>query len=284
MRITGVVLILLCVNRICLSQLNPGAAQISLSNSDAALSSDVFSYFNNPSGAAQMNWREAGFYYSPSPFGFSELSNAFAAYNEPLPFGAIGAGVMTYGFNLYKETKFLLGLSFNHQNTLFAGAVVNYHNVSIKNYGSDNAFYLNIGGLAYLENDIRIGFYIHNINRASFGNSDDQIPVIINAGLSVNADENISLNISVDKDLIYKPSLRFGVNYELVEYITLRTGYSSEPSKYSAGVGINFLIFSLDYAVFTHSDLGLTHQAGLIISFGKSGSRSLAIRKHLKKE
>ena len=40
-------------------------------------------------------------------------------------------------------------------------------------------------------------------------------------------------------------------------------------------------MIALKHAVLTHQDLGLTHQAGLIISFGKNGNRSDAIRKHL---
>ena len=39
--------------------------------------------------------------------------------------------------------------------------------------------------------------------------------------------------------------------------------------------------FSLDYAMFTHNDLGLTHQAGVIISFGRDENRSPTIRKYL---
>ena len=50
------------------AQLNPGARQISLSNSDVALSNDVFSIFNNPAGLSQLNWREIGVYYSPESY------------------------------------------------------------------------------------------------------------------------------------------------------------------------------------------------------------------------
>ena len=38
-------------------QFNPGARQISLSNSDVALSNDVFAVFNNPAGLSQFNWQ-----------------------------------------------------------------------------------------------------------------------------------------------------------------------------------------------------------------------------------
>ena len=135
------------------SQYNPGAKQISLSNSDVALSNDVFSLFNNPAGIAQMNWREVGIYYSPAPFGLSELANGYVAYQEPTSIGSFAFGGMSYGFDLYRESKFTLGYSYNYLNNFFAGVTVNYQTVSIQNYGNDGALFFNIGGLAYISNN-----------------------------------------------------------------------------------------------------------------------------------
>ena len=266
------------------AQYNPGAKQISMSNSDVALSNDVFSLFNNPAGLAQMNWRELGIYYSPSPFGFSELANGFIAYHEPFDFGSIGVGAMTYGFELYRENKISVGFSYNYLNKFFAGAAVNLHTVSIKNYGSDNTFYLNIGGLFYLTQNFRLGFSVQNLNRASFGNEKDNIPLIYNTGFSYGVMEDLTFNLAAEKDIRYNYSLRGAIEYYLLEYLSLRSGFSNEPSSYSAGIGINYSYFSLDYAFFTHTDLGLTHQAGLIISFGSEGIRNEKIRKYLGQE
>jgi len=266
------------------AQYNPGAKQISMSNSDVALSNDVFSLFNNPAGLAQMNWRELGIYYSPSPFGFSELANGFIAYHEPFDFGSIGVGAMTYGFELYRENKISIGFSYNYLNKFFAGAAVNLHTVSIENYGSDNTFYLNIGGLFYLTQYFRLGFSVQNLNRASFGNEKDNIPLIYNTGFSYGVMEDLTFNLAVEKDIRYNYSLRGAIEYYLLEYLSLRSGFSNEPSSYSAGIGINYSYFSLDYAFFTHTDLGLTHQAGLIISFGSEGNRNEKIRKYLGQE
>lgn len=263
------------------SQYNPGAKQISLSNSDVALSNDVFSLFNNPAGLAQMNWREVGVYYSPAPFGLSELANGFVAYHEPTQIGSFAIGGMSYGFELYRESKLSLGYSYNYLNKFFAGITINYQTVSIQNYGNDGAIFLNLGGLAYVSNILRLGFAIQNINRASFGNEDDQIPVIINTGFSYDVVDELTLNFAVEKDIKYKASFQFGINYDIIEYLSLRTGFSNEPSKFSAGIGINYSMFSLDYALFTHNDLGLTHQAGVIVSFNREQVRNKTIRKHL---
>jgi len=263
------------------SQYNPGAKQISLSNSDVALSNDVFSIFNNPAGLAQMNWREVGVYYSPAPFGLSELANGFVAYHEPTSIGSFAIGGMSYGFDLYRESKFSLGYSYNYLNKFFAGVTINYQTVSIQNYGNDGALFSYIGGLAYVSKVFRLGFSIQNINRASFGDDDDQIPMIFNTGLSYDVADELTLNFAVEKDIKYKASFQFGINYDIIEYLSLRTGFSNEPSKYSAGIGINYSMFSLDYAMYTHNDLGLTHQAGIIISFGREQNRLTSIRKNL---
>ena len=195
------------------------------------------------------------------------MANGYIAFNEPFNWGSIAIGGMSYGFDLYKENKILLGASYNLIDIFYLGAVITFHTVSIKNYGSTNAIYFNLGGLAYLTGKIRWGFAIENANRASFGNEKDQIPVVFRTGFSIDVMRNISLNAAIEKDLIQRAALLVGINYDIVEYFSVRTGFSNEPSSFTAGIGINYTLFSLDYAVFTHPDLGLTHQAGIIISF-----------------
>lgn len=266
------------------SQYNPGAKQIALANSDVGQANDVFSIFTNPAGLSQMNWREVGLYYSPAPFGFSELANGFIAYNEPFDFGSIGIGAMTYGFELYRESKLTLAVSYNYQNDFFVGLAADYHTVSIRNYGSTGVFYVDLGGLIYLADDLRWGFILHNLNHASFGAFDDQIPVVLNTGISIDLIENFTLNAAVEKDIKYNASIMFGFDYQLIKYISLMTGFSSEPSRFTAGIGIHYSILNLDYAVFTHTDLGLTHQAGIIIDFSPDEPRKDKIRHHLGKK
>jgi hypothetical protein len=281
MRLVFTLCLILFLNSQIYSQYNPGARQISLANSDAALANDVFSLFSNPAGLAQLNWREVGIYYSPAPFGLTELSNGYVAYHDPFSFGSISIGGMTYGFDLYRESRIALGYAYNYQNILFAGVAINYHSYSIQNYGSTGAFYLNLGGLVYILDELRWGFAVNNLNRASVADIDDQIPMTFLTGFSYDILQNFSLNFALEKDIRYNPSIQFGIEYDIIEYLSLRAGTSNDPSRFTAGVGINYSLFSLDYAFFTHQDLGLTHQAGIILSFGKEGSRASAIRQYL---
>jgi len=281
MKIISVLFLFLFVSTSNIAQINPGARQISLANSDVALANDVFTLFNNPAGLAQLNWKEVGVYYSPAPFGLTELANGYVAYQQPFSFGSIGIGGMTYGYELYRESNIILGYSYNYDNVFFIGAAVNYQNYSIKNYGSTGVFYLNLGGLVYILDDLRWGFSTTNINRATVADQDDQIPVVFSTGFSFDILKNFSLNFSLEKDIRYDLSIAFGIEYDIIEYLSLRIGAADNPSKFTTGIGINYSILSLDYAFFTHPDLGLTHQAGIILSFGKEGIRSEAIRKYL---
>lgn len=273
--------LLLALYSVSNAQVSPGARQIALSQSDIAQSNDVFAIFNNPSGLAQINWREFGVYYSPSPFGVEELANAYGSYTEPFSFGNISVGYMQYGFELYKENKIALSFASRVDEKFFLGATLLYQNLSIKRYGNDNAYVLNLGGLYYFEENFRLGLYLHNITRSTYGDEDDQIPFIMSTGLSYDFDENITFNGAVEKELDFDPSFRFGVEYRLIEYVSIRTGFMSEPSSYSVGVGIHYSFLNLDYAFFTHTDLGLTHQAGIIIDFDPYASRNQKIKNYL---
>ena len=246
------------------AQINPGAKQVSLSNSDAATSSDVFAIFNNPAGLSRIKWKEVGIYYSPDPYGLSELANVYAAYSMPFTFGSIGIGVMTYGFELYRENKFSLAYSYNFENKFQVGITLNWYSVVIKNYGHASTLFLDAGGIFYLTELIRMGFHFGNLNRASLGGENDQIPVIYNSGFSFDATKDITLHLSMEKDLIHNASIKFGFDYNIIKYFSIRTGFANEPSKYSAGIGINYSGFHFNYAIYTHQELGITHQFDII--------------------
>ena len=251
-------------------QFTPGAKQIALSNSDLAVSDNVFALFENPAGLAQITHDEAGVYFSPSPFGMSELKNAYAAFSHPMNFGAIAVGGMIYGFELYKETQMSLGGSYNYDDRFFIGVVFNYKNFTVKNYGSKNTMIFDIGVLVKLTEDLHFGFIYKNITRASLISETDELPVELSSGLSYKIIDNCTASLAIEKDIRYKASPRLGIDYAIIQYLAIRMGFAKNPNLYSFGIGINYSLFNFNYAVVTHQQLGLTHQVGVIISFNKN--------------
>lgn len=248
-------------------QMNPGARQIALSNSDAALMGDVFSGFNNAAGLSGAAQRELGAFYSPSPFGLKELSNAAVAYMEPLSFGTLSCGVSTYGFSLYRKNNFII----SYAGTLpgfSLGLSLNLHNLTIRNYGSGNSLTINSGIIVSLLKELDWGFSVQNLLHTSIGNEEGQLPQSFISGISFRPSNDIMLNAAVEKVRDYPASFRTGIEYDIIKYISLRIGLSTEPDRFSAGAGINYSFLKFDYAVFTHQDLGLTHQIGTVLSLG----------------
>jgi hypothetical protein len=257
---------LFCAPLLCIAQLKPGARQIALSNSDAAMCADVFTVFNNIAGLEKTGGKQIGFFYSPSPYGMKEMANGYLCANQPFSFGSVGFGAMTYGYELYKENKYTLAFSRRLFPNFYCGGSINYQTVSIKNYGNSGSVFFNAGVLYDAMNQLSLGFYAENLTHATIGNSKDQIPTILNAGLSYHPKVELYLNAAIEKDTEYPFSLKFGVEYTLIKMISLRTGFATEPETFSAGIGINYLFFNFDYSIQNHPDLGISHQFGLLIS------------------
>ncbi|MEN8193526.1 MAG: hypothetical protein ABFS12_11965 [Bacteroidota bacterium] len=275
------IIILLVIQFNSSAQINPGAKQIALSHSTVAQANDVFALFNNPSAIAQQNWREIGIYYSPSPFGLSKLANGSAVYHEPTSFGHFSFGLSTYGFELYRESSIIVSYAYNFSNRFFLALTGKYNSLMIERYGNDNSLALSISALAYIVNNFRIGFFIDNVTRSSYGIEKDHIPVVMDLGFSYDLLRTVTLNAAIQKEIDRDASIRFGIEYEIIRYINLRLGAMNEPSSFSAGVGINYSLFEIDYAVFNHQDLGFTHQIGVIIQFGDDLPRNRRIRNYL---
>lgn len=262
-------IILLIITSVSFSQINPGARQIALAHSNISSNSDVFELFNNPAGVGLIQNREIGLFYSPSPFGEKSMSTGYAAYIEPTIYGNFSAGFSIYGFELYKETQFAVAYGKNISRSFTVGGTAIYKNVSIKNYGSDGALLLNVGGIINLTNQFGFGFAVENLTRSSISEDDDQIPTVFWGGIHLNLIEDFSFSSSIRKEIGYDPSLRIGAEYTMLDFIKLRFGAQNKPSIYSGGFGVIYQFVQVDYAVFSHPDLGLTHQFGLIISFKK---------------
>lgn len=251
------------------AQISPGAKQIALAHSDLSFSNDAFSIFNNSALLSKSTNREIGFFYSPSPFGEKAMSNAFASYIEPTSVGNFSAGFSIYGFELYKETQFAFGYSKKINNNFSFGAALFYKNINIKNYGSKGNIYINLGGVANLNEQIGFGFYVENVTRSTISNDDNQLPTVFWGGLHYLPVKDFVFSTSLRKELGYNVSLRFGAEYSVIDFLKIRFGVQNEPSIYNGGFGIVYNFVQVDYAISSHSDLGLTHQFGLLIRIPK---------------
>lgn len=247
-----------------------GAKPIALGGAFTALSNNSIAIFYNPSGPSQMPFREFSVFYSPAPFGLTELSYGAFTYIEPTKFGTFGIAGKKYGFELYSELTGVLNYSNEYQKKFYYGLNFNFYNLKIERYGSASTFSLDIGILTYLTDYLRLGFSALNINRARIGQTREKLPQVYRTGLAINLKKDLTLLLDMEKDTRFDASVKSGLEYNLYNMIDLRLGIGSEPTKFSCGIGIYYSLFQLDYGFYTHQDLGLTHQASITVNFGGS--------------
>ncbi len=248
------------------AQFRPGARQAALSFSDLTSPEEVFSNFYNPSVLVDINKTAIGFSYSPAPFGLKELSTAYLSFVYPSKIGTFGAGIMVYGFELYKETQLLFSYSTYLTEKFSIGISSIYKNLSIRNYGSNGFVLLNIGCTITFTKEFRLGFLIENFTRTTIKEESNQFPIVLSTGINFKPVEKIILFLAMNKELNYDFSFRGGIEYNLVEFLSLRIGTTNQQDQFSGGIGLNYNFITFDYAVISHLDLGLTHHFSIIIN------------------
>lgn len=255
--------------------LDAGAKPVSLGGAFTSLADNSNAVYYNPAGISQMRYREISVFYSPAPFGLKELANGTINYAEPTKFGTFGLSARTYGFELYKENTITLTYANSYRKRIFYGANFNYYNLKIERYGSASTFGVDIGVLGYLTDFLRWGFSAFNLNRPSVGAGvqKDKLPQVYRTGVSYQPRNDLNFMIDAEKDTRYPLTIKAGVEYNLYGMIDIRAGLSSEPAKFSGGVGFNYNIFEIGYAFYNHNDLGITHQGSVTINFGGENGR-----------
>ena len=220
----------------------------------------------NPSAVASLRSIYLSSFYSPSPFELPQLSNGgmLAAFPIESADGAIG--VTTAGFSLYREitASAIVAKSFN--NIFSAGFGVNLNHLAIARYGTALFVGLDLGATVQVTDDLHWGFSLLNVNRPRIGGSDDELPLISLTGFSYALLPGASISFALIKDVRFPVSVRTGILFSPLEIIQFRFGVASEPSRYSAGLGVRAAPLTFDYSISTHLELGLTHTLGLSIT------------------
>ena len=242
------------------------ARGVGLGNALTAHSIGVGSLFYNPSLLAATTNRQFMFFYSPLPLGVSEFSTVAAGFVEPFSFGKIGLSVQTSGFDLYREVG--VGLSYAHSfYGLNAGITINYNSLSIEQYGSTGVVSFDLGNSAPITSQIQAGAMVYNLNRPRLGIQKEALPLIFTAGLSYQPIEEIILLADVHQDIHYPMMFRAGVQYSPLEFLHVRIGNTTEPSRFSAGLGLEYSAIEFDYAFQTHSELSDAHSFSIHYRF-----------------
>ncbi|MDZ7262935.1 MAG: helix-hairpin-helix domain-containing protein [candidate division KSB1 bacterium] len=228
-----------------------GKAYVGLANTPDAI-------FSNCSGLAQSNGPSLALFYTHL-FGMKELTCSSFAAAFPTRLGYFGAGMINFGNESYHEQSFLLSYNQSIGSKFFCGLNLHYMKLQIDRYGSDFSTSLDLGWLLKITSEFRWGFFASNITRSNMGSNSEPLPQTFTMGFSYQPTDPIIFNLDLFKETTFPLELRAGGEYYLFQRIALRSGFSTAPAQFSAGVGLLVSMVEIDYAIATHADLGLTH-------------------------
>ncbi len=242
--------------------------------STAVTFSDAFSVFSNQAGLARITNFTAGI-YAENRFMLKDLSLFAVALAIPTKGrgGTFGVGVTYFGNNLYNERQ--LNLAYGRQlfKDLNMGIDLDYVGISIADYGTANAFTFGLGVQYTIVPKLVAGAHVYNPLRWHFTDfEEDKLPSVVNVGLAYLPSNKVTISVDAEKNMDKSLLLKAGVEYNIVEKLSLRAGITTEPVAASFGIGLNLGNLRIDLANSFHPVLGYSPHFGLIYTAPKRKS------------
>jgi long-subunit fatty acid transport protein len=158
---------------------------------------------------------------------------------------------LAHSFKLMKDlhSSLAFGYSFNMYQLDFA-----------EGYGDDTAYGLNVGAIATMHQRTKISFTVQNINNPDMGKDEEfELPRQMVTGISYQPYYGVVTILELTKELKGDTSVAAGIEYSLLDNMTLRAGVHNNPAVYSAGLGFDVKGMLVNYGFTYHSDLDPTH-------------------------
>ncbi len=225
---------------------------------------DVWSIYHNQAGLGYLEDISIGAFHQS---GYIKEQNIQGiSFVLPTKTGTIGASYSYFGYSQYNEMQ--VGLSYGKSFSKYfsVGLQLNYLNTHIAgNYGNSSSVNFEIGILSQPIENLFIGAHVYNPSRSKM--SDEEIPTIFNLGLSYVFSEKVLFAIGTEKNLNHDAVFKTGLDYKLTEVVSLQVGISTNPSKYSFGIGFHYINVNAHVGFSKHQTLGFTPSFTLSYGF-----------------
>jgi len=235
-----------------------GSRPAALANA-VVMESDIWSVSHNQAGLGDYHNFSIGFHHE-NKYIVDEFSLHSLALTLPVKPGTFGLSYTYFGYPKYNESKVGLAFGKNFGDRFSAGVQMNYHYVYIAGeYDSRNALTVE-GGIQYKPAEtIRIGIHVFNPTRSRLSPANlDTLSTTLRAGVSYSPVKKLWMAIETEKSLNNNLRLKSGIEYEILEGLSLRTGIVTHPVQNTFGLGFNIGRINADVA-FTHTEiLGFT--------------------------
>jgi hypothetical protein len=237
----------------CHIYLNSDAARVGVANLNLISSSPLTDYYqaavSNPGLSTSIS----------HPFQFSGIENGNISFSYKYKNFHLSAGSLYLISNHYNLYSNYLGFNYLIKDLLTLGISQKFISV----FEEENYFYpvTDLGcKIAHAKTMLAINY----TNILHKQNCRIDLPNIISTEISYNPLHDTFIALGLEKEKNHKLQTKFGIRYNLLESLTLLTGYSLNPNQISFGLGIDYRKMSINYAIITHPELDSTHHISLI--------------------
>ena len=231
---------------------------------------DINSAFSNQAGLAFLDGMSFTV-FGEQRFLLAEIGSYSAALAYPTNSGTFGLVLNYFGYENYNEQKIGLAYARKLFEGVAIGAQVDYLGTRIPEYGSAGKVTFEVGVQADLLENFIVGAHIFSPIRTQLTDDEiDVIPTQLNVGIAYLPVEKVTLIIELEKDFDYTASFKGGIEYQLVDELSLRVGVGTNPTQNGFGIGIHLGKLDIDIAAAYHQLLGFT--PGASVSYDLSGT------------
>lgn len=233
---------------------------------------DIYGSWNNQAALAFIEKPTiAGFF--ENRYILKEMMGQGLAFAMPIHNkGTFGLNLYRFGYSEYNENKIGLAYAKNFGPAFSLGVQLNLHYMQFGDvYGSLFTASGEVSFLVRVSDNWHIGGHIFNPTRTPVADFNrEKMATIIRLGTMYRFSDHLIVTAEFEKDILYEPTFRAGVEYHVAEPVYIRAGINTNPMKPSFGMGIHFgKGWVLDAAAQWHQVLGFAPQASLQYSFGK---------------
>jgi long-subunit fatty acid transport protein len=274
-------------------KLGAGARAASLGNAYAGISDDSTAVYWNPAGLTQLNTKAISVTHSML---FEGIYYDWVSCVKPLDNGQgiLGIGVQYLSYGTLKETDSTgleignfkpndasVSLSYARKiGVVSTGINLKYITSVIKNAAT--AFAVDLGGMydgiKIGGNKLKIGVAVQNVGtKMKFVDQEEKLPLNVKAGVAYDLKNNWLVAVDVNSPIDGEVNVGAGTEYvyKVKQGIEVagRAGYSTVTKDVgglnglTAGLGLAYEGYSLDYAFVPFGDLGDTHRLSFGIRF-----------------
>jgi hypothetical protein len=251
---------------VCLGQ-NFGARLTAMGMNSAAVT-DEWNLTGNPAGITAIRSPTLSLNYMKY-LTVADLSRQAIALTLPIGYAALGFYLDRYGITQYNEINTGAAFAKKFGDKFSLALRINYHQIKISNYGATTGFSVDVGAIYRMNEQLTIGLYINNPTLQKYTSRFIQttIPTAIYTGISYHISDKVLLATTISKYIGLSFDTGFGIDYKLIQLLSLRAGLTIKPFKQYAGFGLSYNKLIIDVTIESDPFISYKPQFGISYAF-----------------